>query len=57
MVGEVGEVLEGYDVVADFDVFDALADGLDDSGALVPEHDGEGTLGVLAGECVGIWGC
>lgn len=31
---------------------DALADGLDDTGALVAENDGEGTLGVLAGEGV-----
>lgn len=42
------------DVVADLHVGDALADGLDDTGALVSEDDGEGTLGVLAGERVGI---
>jgi hypothetical protein len=50
----MGDVLQGYDVVADLDVGDALADGLDDAGTLVPEDNGEGALGVLSGECVGI---
>lgn len=31
---------------------DTLANRLNDTGALVPEDDGEGTLGVLSGECV-----
>lgn len=47
--------VEGDDVVAGLHVGDALADGLDDTGTLVTEDDGEGTLGVLAGESVGIW--
>jgi len=41
-------------VVAGLYVGDALTDGLDVSGTFVTEDDGEGTLGVLAGECVGI---
>jgi hypothetical protein len=47
--------VESDDVVAGLDVGDALADRLDVTGTLVPENDGEGTLGVLSGECVGIW--
>lgn len=47
-------VLEGNDMVAGLYVGDALTDRLDVSGTLVTENDGEGTLGVLAGECVGI---
>lgn len=54
MDGE-GSVLEGYDVVAGLDGCDALADGLDDAGALVAEHDWECTLRVFAGECVCIY--
>lgn len=49
--------VEGDDVVAGLHVGDALADGLDDAGALVAEDDGEGALGVLAGEGVGICVC
>jgi hypothetical protein len=41
-------------VVAGLYVCDALTNGLDDTSTLVPEDDGESTLGVLAGECVGI---
>jgi hypothetical protein len=41
-------------VVARLDVGDTLADGLDDSCSLVAENDGEGTLGVFAGESVRI---
>jgi hypothetical protein len=47
--------VEGHDVVADLYVGDALADGLDDAGTLVSEDDGEGALGVLAREGVGVW--
>ena len=43
-------------MVAHLDVGHALADRLDDARALVSQDDGEGTLGVLAGECVGICG-
>jgi hypothetical protein len=50
----MGGVLESNNVVARLHVCDALADGLDDSSALVPEDNGECTLGVLSGECVGI---
>jgi hypothetical protein len=44
-------------VVARLYVGDALADGLDITGALVTKDNGEGTLGVLARECVGICVC
>jgi hypothetical protein len=47
-------VLERHDVVAGLDVRHALADRLDDAGAFMSQDDREGTLGVLAGECVGI---
>ena len=43
-------------MVAHFDVGHALADRLDDARALVSQDDGEGALGVLAGERVGICG-
>jgi hypothetical protein len=42
-------------VVTGLDVGDALANGLDDTGTLVSKDNGESTLGILAGECVGIW--
>jgi hypothetical protein len=48
-------VLESDDIVANLYVCDALADGLDDTGTLVTEDNGERALGVLSGECVGIW--
>ncbi len=51
-----GNLLESHDVVARLDVGHALADRLDDARALVSQDDGEGTLGVLAGEGVGICG-
>lgn len=54
--GTDGNVLKSDDVVADLDGGHTLADGLDDTGTLVTEDDGESTLGVLAGKCVGIWG-
>lgn len=47
--------LERDDVVARLDARHALADGLDDAGALVAEDDGEGALGVLARQRVCIW--
>lgn len=47
-----GLVLECDDVVAGLDGCDGLADGFDDAGALVAEHDGEGAFGVFAGEGV-----
>lgn len=50
----LGYVLESNNVVARFYVCNALANGLDNASTLVPENDGESTLGVLAGECVGI---
>ena len=42
------------DVVPRLDVGDALADRLDDAGALVAENDREGALGVLARQGVGV---
>ena len=41
-------------MVAGLNIGDSLADGLDDTGALVTQDDGEGTLGILAGEGVGV---
>lgn len=35
-------------------ISDTLAYRLDDTGTLVSQDDGEGTLGVLAGQCIGI---
>lgn len=46
--------VEGDDMVANLYVCDTLADGLDDTGALMTEDDGEGSLGVLTRESVGI---
>lgn len=46
--------VEGDDMIAGLDVGDALADGLDDTSTLVSQDDGEGTLGILAREGVGI---
>ena len=46
--------VESDDVVAGLHVGDALADGLDDTGTLVSEDDGEGALRVLAREGVGV---
>jgi hypothetical protein len=46
--------VESDDVVTGLDVGDALANGLDDTGTLVSKDNGESTLGILAGECVGI---
>jgi hypothetical protein len=46
--------LEGNNVVAGLYVCNTLTNGLDDTSALVSEDDGEGTLRVLAGQCVGI---
>jgi hypothetical protein len=48
-------VLESHDVVSRLHVRDALANRLNDTSALVPENNGEGTLGVLSGERVCIW--
>lgn len=55
---EIGaeNVLESDDVVAHVDGGHALADGLDNTGTLVTENNGESTLGILAGESVGICG-
>jgi hypothetical protein len=49
-----GNLLQRDNVVTGLHVCDALADRLDDAGALVTEDNGESTLGVLAGESVGI---
>ena len=46
------DVLEGDDVVAGVDGFDVEADGFDNAGAFVAEHDGEGAFGVFAREGV-----
>jgi len=47
-------ILQGNDIIAGLDRSHTLADGLDDTGTLVSEDDGESTLGILAGECIGI---
>lgn len=41
-------------MVTGLHVCDALANRLDDASTLVSQNDGEGTLRVLSGECVGI---
>lgn len=46
------DILESHDMVAGLDVGDALADGLDDTSTLVSQDDGEGTLGIFAGQGV-----
>jgi len=46
--------VESDNVVTRLDVGDALADRLDNTGTLVSKDNGESTLGVLAGESVGI---
>lgn len=46
--------LKSNDVVTGLYVCDALTNGLDDTSTLVSEDNGEGTLRVLAGQCVGI---
>lgn len=46
--------VEEDDRVALLDVVDALADGLDDTGAFVTENGGEGTFGIGTRESVGI---
>ena len=48
------DLLKSNDIVTWLDVGDALAYALDDTGTLVAKNDWEGTLGVLARECVGI---
>lgn len=48
-------ILKSDDVISRLDRSHALANRLDDTGALVSQDDGESTLGVLAGEGVGIW--
>lgn len=46
--------LESNDMVTRLDVGHTLTDRLDETGTLVSEDDGESTLGILAGKCVGI---
>lgn len=46
--------LEGDNVVTRLHVGDTFTNGLDETGTLVSEDDRESTLGVLAGQCVGI---
>lgn len=50
----VQNLLESYDIVAGLDGGDALANRLDDTGALVAQDNGERSLGVLARQRVGI---
>lgn len=47
-------LLESNDIVTGLHGGDALADGLDDTGTLVSQNNGESTFGVLSGESVGI---
>ena len=47
-------LLESYDVVARLDVGDTLTDRLYDTSTLVSENNWESSLGVLAGQCVGV---
>lgn len=41
-------------MVTRLDVGDALTNGLDDTSTFVTQDDGEGTLGILSGESVGV---
>ena len=41
-------------MVTRLDVGDTLSNGLDDTCAFVSQDDGESSLGVFSGECVGI---
>lgn len=50
-----GGILESNDVVARLHVGDTLADGFDDTSALMTKNNGECAFGVLARECVGIY--
>jgi hypothetical protein len=52
--GESGDILESNDIVTGLDGGHTLADRLDDTGTLVTQDDRERTLGVLAGQSVGI---
>lgn len=47
-------LLESNDVVTRLHICDTLANGLHDASTLVSQNNGEGTLGVLAGQGVGI---
>lgn len=47
-------LLKSDDVVARLHVGDALAYGLNNTSTLMTQDDGEGSLGVLAGQSVGI---
>lgn len=52
---EARNLLESNDKVAGLHGSDALADGLDDTGTLVTQDDGESALGILSGERVGVY--
>jgi hypothetical protein len=46
------DALESYNVISWLDGCDALTNRLNDSSSLMTQHDGESSLGVLAGKCV-----
>jgi hypothetical protein len=48
------DVLQRNDMIANLNIRNTLTNRLDDTGALVSENDGESTLRVFSGECVGI---
>lgn len=50
--GRSRHLLQRNDVITRLDVGDTLAYGLHDPSTLMPKHDGEGTLRVLAGQSV-----
>lgn len=50
-----GNVLESNDMVTRLDVGHALTHRLDNARTLMAENHGEGALGILARECVGIY--
>jgi hypothetical protein len=47
-------VLEGDDIIANFDTRHSRTDALNDTGSFVAEHDGESALGILSTESIGI---
>lgn len=54
MQSEGVNILEGDHIVTGLDGSHTLADRLDNTGTLVAQDDGESTLGVLAGQSVGV---
>lgn len=48
-------VLQSDDVITRLHISDTLTNGFDNTGTLVSQDDGESTLGILAGQSVGVF--